>query len=148
MGLNCINRCAFIEGEENEEEEEEEEEGSSNYEDEGMDFYEESGEGVFRMLPTSDRDGSNVVMIQHNFDPNQENNSSNSASGRQNVQWNATFPLPFGLFEDQSVSDNNGEHLKLLSLVVLFLIFYLYYLEWFYCFERIYSCNVMQLLFV
>ncbi|XP_070171266.1 E3 ubiquitin-protein ligase HUWE1 isoform X5 [Polyergus mexicanus] len=57
-------------GEENEEEEEEEEEGSSNYEEDGIEFYEDAGEGgVFRMFPTSERDnGGNVVMIQHNIE--------------------------------------------------------------------------------
>ncbi|XP_072752701.1 E3 ubiquitin-protein ligase HUWE1 isoform X5 [Anoplolepis gracilipes] len=58
-------------GEENEEEEEEEEEGSSNYEDDGVEFYEDTtGESsVFRMFPTSERDnGGNVVMIQHNIE--------------------------------------------------------------------------------
>ncbi|XP_063994967.1 E3 ubiquitin-protein ligase HUWE1 isoform X2 [Diachasmimorpha longicaudata] len=102
-------------GEENEEEEEDEEEGSSNYEEDGIDYYEDVGEGIFRMLPSAERDGSNVVMIQHNFD-NHENNSTTPASTRQNHPWSASFPLPLGLFEDlPSVSDSNGTYPMLMT---------------------------------
>ncbi|XP_076681578.1 HECT, UBA and WWE domain containing E3 ubiquitin protein ligase 1 isoform X3 [Andrena cerasifolii] len=98
-------------GEENEEEEEEEEEGSSNYEEDGIEFYEDVGEsGVFRMFPSAERDGSNVVMIQHNID-NQDNvNTSTPVNSRPSIPWNTTtFPLPLGLFEDPpSVSESNG----------------------------------------
>ncbi|KAK0081548.1 hypothetical protein PV325_011960 [Microctonus aethiopoides] len=94
--------------EENEEEEDEEEEGSSNYEEDGMDYYEDVGEGIFRMLPSSERDVSNVVMIPHNFD-NHDNTQAPTASTRPNHPWNTSFPLPLGLFEElPSVSENNG----------------------------------------
>ncbi|XP_048511685.1 E3 ubiquitin-protein ligase HUWE1 isoform X4 [Athalia rosae] len=93
--------------EENEEEEEEEEEGSSNYEEDGMEFYEDVGEGVFRMLPSADRDSGNVVMIQHNSD-NQDNGSSTPASTGPSLPWNTNFPLPFGLFEDPTAVESNG----------------------------------------
>ncbi|KAG7210750.1 hypothetical protein KM043_012246 [Ampulex compressa] len=99
-------------GEENEEEEEEEEEGSSNYEEDGIEFYEDVGEGsgVFRMFPSTERDGGNVVMIQHNID-NQDSviNSSTPTTTRPSVPWNTTFPLPLGLFEEPpSISESNG----------------------------------------
>ncbi|XP_011497625.1 PREDICTED: E3 ubiquitin-protein ligase HUWE1 [Ceratosolen solmsi marchali] len=93
-------------GEENEEEEEEEDE--SNYEEERLQFYEDVNEGVFRMLPTSDHDGSNVVMIQHSFD-NQDINATAPTSGRQSLPWNTNFPFSLDLFgEPPSVSDSNG----------------------------------------
>jgi hypothetical protein len=93
-------------GEENEEEEEEEEE--SNYEEERLQFYEDVNEGVFRMLPTSDHDGSNVVMIQHNFD-NQDLSAAAPASGRQSLPWNSNFPFSLDIFDEPpSVSDSNG----------------------------------------
>ncbi|CAK9823562.1 E3 ubiquitin-protein ligase HUWE1, partial [Anthophora retusa] len=97
-------------GEENEEEEEEEEEGSSNYEEDGIEFYEDVGEsGVFRMIPSTDRDSSNVVMIRHNID-NQDNvNSSSTVTPRSSLPWTTTFPLPLGLFEDPpSISESSG----------------------------------------
>ncbi|KZC13383.1 E3 ubiquitin-protein ligase HUWE1 [Dufourea novaeangliae] len=96
-------------GEENEEEEEEEEEGSSNYEEDGIEFYEDVESGVFRMFPSTERDGSNVVMIQHNID-NQDNlNTSTPVTPRPSIPWTTTFPLPLGLFEDpSSVSEGNG----------------------------------------
>ncbi|XP_076294391.1 HECT, UBA and WWE domain containing E3 ubiquitin protein ligase 1 isoform X4 [Lasioglossum baleicum] len=96
-------------GEENEEEEEEEEEGTSNYEDE-IEFLEDVESGVFRMFPPTERDGSNVVMIQHNID-NQDNFSSTSTpiTPLTSHPWTTTFPLPLGLFEDSpSVSEANG----------------------------------------
>ncbi|XP_033329504.2 HECT, UBA and WWE domain containing E3 ubiquitin protein ligase 1 isoform X3 [Megalopta genalis] len=96
-------------GEENEEEEEEEEEGS-NYEEDGIEFYEDVENGVFRMFPPTERDGSNVVMIQHNID-NQDNFSSTSTpiTPLPSLPWTTTFPLPLGLFEDSpSVSEGNG----------------------------------------
>ncbi|XP_043493606.1 E3 ubiquitin-protein ligase HUWE1 [Polistes fuscatus] len=101
------------EGEENEEEEEEEEEGSSNYEEDGIELYEDVGEGsgVFRMFPSAERDGGNVVMIQHNLD-NQDNVntvSSTPISTRPGLSWNTSFPLPLGLFEEPpSFSEGNG----------------------------------------
>lgn len=99
-------------GEENEEEEDEEEEGSSNYEDEGADLYDDVGEGVFRMIPPTERDGSNVVMIQHNYE-NQDNNATTPASTRPSHSWSTSFPLPIGLFEDlPSVSESNGKTLR------------------------------------
>lgn len=55
-------------GEENEEEEDDGGEGPSNIEQDGFEFDEDVGEGVFRMLPATNRYGSNVVMIQDNFD--------------------------------------------------------------------------------
>ncbi|XP_076227161.1 HECT, UBA and WWE domain containing E3 ubiquitin protein ligase 1 isoform X5 [Nomia melanderi] len=97
-------------GEENEEEEEEEEEGSSNYEEDGIEFYEDvEGDGVFRMFPSTERDGSNVVIIQHNID-NQDNlSTSTPVTPRSSLPWATTFPLPLGLFEDSpSVSESNG----------------------------------------
>ncbi|KAG6803233.1 E3 ubiquitin-protein ligase HUWE1 isoform X1 [Apis mellifera caucasica] len=97
-------------GEENEEEEEEEEEGSSNYEEDGIEFYEDVGEsGVFRMIPSTDRDGSSVVMIRHNID-NQDNvNSSTTVTPRSSLPWSTTFPLPLGLFENPpSISESSG----------------------------------------
>ncbi|XP_053985847.1 E3 ubiquitin-protein ligase HUWE1-like isoform X2 [Hylaeus volcanicus] len=97
-------------GEENEEEEEEEEDGSSNYEEDGIEFYEDVGENsVFRMFPSTERDGSNVVMIQHSID-NQDNvNSSTPVTPRPSIPWSTTFPLPLGLFEEPpSVSEANG----------------------------------------
>ncbi|XP_015599094.1 E3 ubiquitin-protein ligase HUWE1 isoform X3 [Cephus cinctus] len=95
-------------GEENEEEEEEEEEGSSNYEEDGMEFYEDVGEGVFRMLPAAERDGSNVVMIQHNIE-NQDNASSTPVFTAPGLPWNTSSPLHLGLFEDPPpVSEGNG----------------------------------------
>ncbi|KAL7301215.1 hypothetical protein TKK_0006181 [Trichogramma kaykai] len=83
------------EGEENEEEEEEEE--SSNYEDEGVEYYEDVGEGVFRMYPNERDGGGNVVMIQHNFDTQDMNQAP--PTGRQSLPWNTNFPFsldPFG----------------------------------------------------
>ena len=91
------------EGEDNEEEEEEEE--SSNYEEDGLQFYEDVGEGVFRMLPSGDRDGGNVVMIQHSFD-NQDLNAV-PPSTRQSLPWNTNFPFSLDLFEP-SGSEANG----------------------------------------
>ncbi|XP_011685289.1 PREDICTED: E3 ubiquitin-protein ligase HUWE1 isoform X5 [Wasmannia auropunctata] len=85
-------------GEENEEEEEEEEEGSSNYEEDGIEFYEDSGEGgVFRMFPSSERDGGNVVMIQHNLENQDIANTSTPVNTRPSLPWNTTFPLPLGI---------------------------------------------------
>ncbi|XP_011638354.1 E3 ubiquitin-protein ligase HUWE1 isoform X5 [Pogonomyrmex barbatus] len=85
-------------GEENEEEEEEEEEGSSNYEEDGIDFYEDTGEGgVFRMFPSSERDGGNVVMIQHNIENQDIANTSTPVNTRPSLPWNTTFPLPLGI---------------------------------------------------
>ncbi|XP_011333015.1 E3 ubiquitin-protein ligase HUWE1 isoform X1 [Ooceraea biroi] len=97
-------------GEENEEEEEEEEEGSSNYEEDGIEFYEDTGEGgVFRMFPTSERDGGNVVMIQHNIENQDIANTSTPVNTRPSLPWNTTFPLPLGLFEEPPAgSENNG----------------------------------------
>lgn len=93
-------------GEENEEEEEEEEE-SSNFEEDGLQFYEDVGEGLFRMLPTADRDDSNVVMIQHSFD-NQDMNAPAPTSGRQSLPWN-NFPFSFDLVGDAPLgSESNG----------------------------------------
>ncbi|XP_076294390.1 HECT, UBA and WWE domain containing E3 ubiquitin protein ligase 1 isoform X3 [Lasioglossum baleicum] len=66
--------------------------------------------GVFRMFPPTERDGSNVVMIQHNID-NQDNFSSTSTpiTPLTSHPWTTTFPLPLGLFEDSpSVSEANG----------------------------------------
>ncbi|XP_029040981.2 LOW QUALITY PROTEIN: E3 ubiquitin-protein ligase HUWE1 [Osmia bicornis bicornis] len=96
-------------GEENEEEEEEEEEESSNYEEDGIEFYEDVGEsGVFRMFPSTEREGSNVVMIRHNID-NQDNVIHPTVTPRSSLPWNTTFPLPLGLFEDPpSVSESSG----------------------------------------
>ncbi|XP_046484252.1 E3 ubiquitin-protein ligase HUWE1 isoform X1 [Neodiprion pinetum] len=93
--------------EENEEEEEEEEEGSSNYEEDGMEFYDDVGEGVFRMLPSADRDSGNVVMIQHSYD-NHDNGSSTPASTGPSLPWNTNFPLPFGIFDDPTAVESNG----------------------------------------
>ncbi|XP_018052863.1 PREDICTED: E3 ubiquitin-protein ligase HUWE1 isoform X6 [Atta colombica] len=85
-------------GEENEEEEEEEEEGSSNYEEDGIEFYEDVGEGgVFRMFPSSERDGGNVVMIQHNIENQDIANTSTPVNTRPSLPWNTTFPLPLGI---------------------------------------------------
>ncbi|XP_036141020.1 E3 ubiquitin-protein ligase HUWE1 isoform X8 [Monomorium pharaonis] len=85
-------------GEENEEEEEEEEEGSSNYEEDGIEFYEDTGEGgVFRMFPSSERDGGNVVMIQHNIENQDIANTSTPVNTRPSLPWNSTFPLPLGI---------------------------------------------------
>lgn len=100
-----------IVGEENEEEEEEEEEGSSNYEEDGIEFYEDAGEGgVFRMFPTTERDGGNVVMIQHNIENQDIANTSTPVNTRSGLPWNTTFPLPLGLFEEPpTVSENNGK---------------------------------------
>ncbi|KAL6427459.1 hypothetical protein ACFW04_008764 [Cataglyphis niger] len=98
-------------GEENEEEEEEEEEGSSNYEEDGIEFYEDAGEGgVFRMFPTSERDnGGNVVMIQHNIENQDIASTSTPVNTRPSLPWNTTFPLPLGLFEEPPTgSENNG----------------------------------------
>lgn len=98
-------------GEENEEEEEEEEEGSSNYEEDGIEFYEDAGEGgVFRMFPSSERDGGNVVMIQHNIENQDIANTSTPVNTRPSLPWNTTFPLPLGLFEEPPAgSENNGK---------------------------------------
>lgn len=98
-------------GEENEEEEEEEEEGSSNYEEDGIEFYEDAGDGgVFRMFPTSERDGGNVVMIQHNIENQDIANTSTPINTRPSLPWNTTFPLPLGLFEEPPAgSENNGK---------------------------------------
>ncbi|XP_012277229.1 E3 ubiquitin-protein ligase HUWE1 isoform X2 [Orussus abietinus] len=94
-------------GEENEEEEEEEE-GSSNYEEDGIDLYEDVEEGVYRMLPSNDREGGNVVMIHHNLD-NQDNAASTPASTGPIVPWITSFPLPLSLIEDSTaVSENNA----------------------------------------
>lgn len=94
-------------GEENEEEEEEEEE-SSNYEEDGLQYFEDVGEGVFRMLPATDRDGSNVVMIQHSFD-NQDISAQAPASGRQSLPWSTNLPFSLDLFaEPPAVSESNG----------------------------------------
>ncbi|XP_024868314.1 E3 ubiquitin-protein ligase HUWE1 isoform X2 [Temnothorax curvispinosus] len=97
-------------GEENEEEEEEEEEGSSNYEEDGIEFYEDAGEGgVFRMFPSSERDGGNVVMIQHNIENQDIANTSTPVNTRPSLPWTSTFPLPLGLFEEPPAgSENNG----------------------------------------
>lgn len=108
-----ISHLSFFAGEENEEEEEEEEEGSSNYEEDGIEFYEDAGDGgVFRMFPTSERDGGNVVMIQHNIE-NQDivANTSTPINTRPSLPWNTTtFPLPLGLFEEPPASsENNGK---------------------------------------
>lgn len=99
-------------GEENEEEEEEEEEGSSNYEEDGIEFYEDAGEGgsVFRMFPANERDGGNVVMIQHNIENQDIANTSTPVNTRPSLPWNTTFPLPLGLFEEPpTISENNGK---------------------------------------
>ncbi|XP_043484818.1 E3 ubiquitin-protein ligase HUWE1 isoform X4 [Leptopilina heterotoma] len=96
-------------GEENEEEEEEEEEGSSNYEEDGLDFYEDVGESVFRMLPSSERDVSNVVMIQHNFGNEGADHPTAPTGSRQSLQWSGNMPLPLGSFEEPtSVSASNA----------------------------------------
>ncbi|XP_066587993.1 E3 ubiquitin-protein ligase HUWE1 isoform X2 [Prorops nasuta] len=98
-------------GEENEEEEEEEEEGSSNYEEDGIDFLEDVGEsgGVFRMFPSSERDGGNVVMIQHNMENQDSVNSSTPIMTRSSLPWNTSFPLPLGLLEDpHTISESNS----------------------------------------
>lgn len=103
--------CYCYVGEENEEEEEEEEEGSSNYEEDGIEFYEDAGEGgVFRMFPSSERDGGNVVMIQHNIENQDIANTSTPVNTRPSLPWNTTFPLPLGLFEEPPAgSENNGK---------------------------------------
>lgn len=99
----------MIIGEENEEEEEEEEEGSSNYEEDGIDFYEDVGESVFRMLPSSERDVSNVVMIQHNFGNEGSDHPAAPTGSRQGLTWGGNMPLPLGSFEEpSSVSASNG----------------------------------------
>lgn len=74
-----------------------------------MEFYEDVEEGVFRMLPSADRDSGNVVMIHHNFD-NQDNGSSTPASTGPSLPWNTNFPLPFGIFEDPTIVESNGKH--------------------------------------
>jgi len=114
-GKDCISLIPvsiIIVGEENEEEEEEEEEGSSNYEEDGIEFYEDAGEGgVFRMFPTSERDnGGNVVMIQHNIENQDIASTSTPVNTRPSLPWNTTFPLPLGLFEEPPAgSENNGK---------------------------------------
>lgn len=93
-------------GEENEEEEEEEEE-SSNYDEDGLQFFEEMGEGVIRMTPSIDRDGGNIVMIQHSFD-NPDLNAAAPGSGRQSLPWNTNFPFSLDLFSDPPVPEANA----------------------------------------
>ncbi|KAJ8683247.1 hypothetical protein QAD02_019039 [Eretmocerus hayati] len=74
----------------------------------GLQFYEDVGEGVFRMLPSSDRDGGNVVMIQHSLD-NQDLNATVPASGRQSLPWSTNFPISVQFFgQPGSISDNDG----------------------------------------
>lgn len=116
MWKDCVSSIIsvyiIIVGEENEEEEEEEEEGSSNYEEDGIEFYEDAGEGgVFRMFPTSERDnGGNVVMIQHNIENQDIASTSTPVNTRPSLPWNTTFPLPLGLFEEPPAgSENNGK---------------------------------------
>lgn len=102
-------------GEENEEEEEEEEEGSSNYEEEGIEFYEDLGESdVFGMIPSTDRDRSSYVMVRRyttNIDSQGNVNASATVTPRSSLPWSTTFPLPLGLFEaPSSISESSGEH--------------------------------------
>lgn len=65
------------------------------------------------MFPSAERDGGNVVMIQHNID-NQDNVntvSSTPISTRPGLSWNTNFPLPLGLFEEApSFSEGNGKY--------------------------------------
>lgn len=62
------------------------------------------------MIPSTDRDGSSVVMIRHNID-NQDNvNSSTTVTPRSSLPWSTTFPLPLGLFESPPISESSGEH--------------------------------------
>ena len=83
-----------------------------------MDFYEDVGESVFRMLPSSERDVSNVVMIQHNFGNEGAENPTApaAAAGRPSLPWSANMPLPLGSFEEpSSASASNGRLISLLS---------------------------------
>ncbi|XP_058791372.1 E3 ubiquitin-protein ligase HUWE1 isoform X2 [Phymastichus coffea] len=97
-------------GEENEEEEEEEEE-SSNYDEDRLNYYEDRVPSMSLHLVShsaADRDGGNVVIMQHNFD-NQDLNAVAPASGRQSMPWNANFPFALDLFsESPSVGEGNG----------------------------------------
>ena len=74
-----------------------------------MEFYEDVGESVFRMLPSSERDVSNVVMIQHNFGNENTDHPAVPVAGRPSLPWSANMPLPLGSFEEPpSVSASNG----------------------------------------
>ena len=80
-------------------------------------MYDDVGEGVFRMLPPIERDGSNVVMIQQNYE-NQDTTAATPASTRPGHSWSTSFPLPLGIFEDlPSVSESNatGSHPLLMA---------------------------------
>ncbi|XP_014203791.1 E3 ubiquitin-protein ligase HUWE1 isoform X2 [Copidosoma floridanum] len=88
-------------GDDNDEEEDEEEE-PSNYEEEGIQFYHDVGDDLLRMVPASDRDSSNVVMIQHNFDSPDLN--APMSTSRPSLGWNSnpSFTLDLGrLASDQ-----------------------------------------------
>lgn len=63
------------------------------------------------MFPSNERDGGNVVMIQHNIENQDIANTSTPVTTRPSLPtWNTTFPLPLGLFEEPpTVSENNGK---------------------------------------
>ena len=72
------------------------------------------------MIPSTDRDGSSVVMIRHNID-NQDNvNSSTTVTPRSSLPWSTTFPLPWGLFEKPpSISESSGKHEIIIMIIIV-----------------------------